>query len=68
MQCVKKELESFGCKIRKIDCKAEEADMSWLDALEDQIFGPRSSVPKQAQKATEKASKSSKKKENRAER
>ena len=44
---VKKELEGFGCKIRKIDCKAGEADMSWLDALEDAIFGPRDSAQKQ---------------------
>ena len=44
---VQKELEGFGCKIRKIDCKAEEADMSWLDALEDAIFGPRDSAQKQ---------------------
>ena len=38
---VQEALEGFGCKIRKIDCKAEEADMSWLDQLEDKIFGPR---------------------------
>lgn len=38
---VQKELEGFGCKIRKIDCKAGEADMSWLDQLEDVVFGPR---------------------------
>ena len=72
VQCVKKELESFGCKIRKIDCKAEEADMSWMDALEDQIFGPRESAPKPEQRPEEKsektASKSSKKKGGRAER
>lgn len=45
---VQKELEGFGCKIRKIDCKAEEADMAWLDQLEDAIFGPRDSTPEQA--------------------
>ncbi len=67
VQCVKEELEFFGCKIRKIDCKAEEADMSWLDALEDQIFGPREAAPKSEQKSTEK-SKSSQKKGGRAER
>lgn len=44
VQCVRKELEAFGCKIRKIDCKAEEADTSWLDQLEDAIFGPRESA------------------------
>ena len=68
VQCVKKELESFGCKIRKIDCKAEEADMSWLDALEDQIFGPRTSAPKLEQAPEKTTSKSSKKKGGRAER
>ena len=41
VQCIQEKLEGFGCKIRKIDCKAEEADMSWLDQLEDKIFGPR---------------------------
>lgn len=45
VQCVRKELEAFGCKIKKIDCKAETADMSWLDRLEDAIFGPREAVP-----------------------
>ena len=30
VQCVQEALEEFGCKIRKIDCKAEEADMTWL--------------------------------------
>ena len=45
---VQKELEGFGCKIRKIDCKAGEADMSWLDELEDAIFGPRDSAQKQS--------------------
>lgn len=38
VQCVRKELEAFGCKIRKVDCKAEESDMSWLDRLEDAAF------------------------------
>ena len=47
VRCVQKELESFGCKVRRIDCKAEEADMSWLDRLEDAIFGPRESAQKQ---------------------
>ena len=41
VRCIQEKLEGFGCKIRKIDCKAEEADMSWLDQLEDKIFGPR---------------------------
>ena len=44
---VQEALEGFGCKIRKIDCKAEEADTSWLDQLEDAIFGPKDSVQKQ---------------------
>ena len=47
VRCVQKELEEFGCKVQKIDCKAEEADMAWLDQLEDAIFGPRDSAPKQ---------------------
>lgn len=41
VQCVRKELEAFGCKIRKVDCKAEESDISWLDRLEDAAFSPR---------------------------
>lgn len=45
VQCVRKELEAFGCKIKKIDCKAEEADLSWFDRLEDAIFGPKESAP-----------------------
>lgn len=45
VQCVQKELEAFGCKIRKVDCKAEESDMSWLDRLEDAAFGPREAAP-----------------------
>ena len=53
---VQKELEGFGCKIRKIDCKAEEADMSWYEAFEDAVFGPRDSAQKQplAEKAASK--------------
>ena len=43
----RKKLEAFGCKVGKIDCKAEEADMTWLDQLEDAIFGPRDSTQKQ---------------------
>lgn len=45
VRCAQKKLEVFGCKIGKIDCKAEEADLSWLDALEDQLFGPRQDPP-----------------------
>ena len=47
VRCVQKKLEAFGCKVGKIDCKAEEADMTWLDQLEDAIFGPRDSAQKQ---------------------
>ncbi len=47
VRCVQKKLEAFGCKVKKIDCKAEEADMAWLDQLEDAIFGPRDSAQKQ---------------------
>lgn len=46
VRCIQEALEGFGCKIRKIDCKAEEADMSWLDQLEDKIFGPRQPTAK----------------------
>lgn len=42
---VRKELEAFGCKVGKIRCKAEEADMTWLDRLEDAVFGPREAAP-----------------------
>lgn len=44
---VQKKLEEFGCKISKIDCKAEEADMSWYEAFEDAVFGPRDSAQEQ---------------------
>lgn len=47
VRCVQKKLEGFGCKVGRIDCKAEEADMTWLDQLEDAIFGPRDSAQKQ---------------------
>ena len=46
VRCIQEKLEGFGCKIRKIDCKAEEADMSWLDQWEDKIFGPRQPTAK----------------------
>ena len=69
VRCVQKELEEFGCKVRKIDCKAEEADMSWYEAFEDAVFGPRDSAPKQPP-AEEKSGKktASKKKSSRQER
>ena len=38
---IQQELEAFGCKIKKINCTAEEMDMGWLDKLEDAIFGPQ---------------------------
>ena len=47
VQCVQEALEEFGCKIRKIECKAEEADMTWLDRLEDAIFGTKDKAQKQ---------------------
>ena len=70
VRCVQEALEGFGCKIRKIDCKAEEADMTWLDRLEDAIFGPRDSAQKQPPVAEDKSGKtvSSKKKNSRQER
>lgn len=69
VRCVQKELEEFSCKVRKIDCKAEEADMSWYEAFEDAVFGPRDSAPKQPP-AEEKSGKktASKKKSSRQER
>lgn len=38
---VQEELEAFGCRLSTINCSAQEADMTWLDELEDAIFGPR---------------------------
>ncbi len=38
---VQKELEKFGCKVTRVKCIASEADMTWLDQLEDAVFGPR---------------------------
>ena len=64
VRCVQKELESFGCKVRRIDCKAEEADMSWLDQLEDAIFGPRESAQKQPPAEDKPGKKTSSKKKN----
>lgn len=66
---VKRELEAFGCKVTGIDCKAGEMDMSWYEAFEDAIFGPRDSAQKQPP-AEEKSGKKtvSKKKSSRQER
>ena len=68
VRCVKKELEEFGCQVKRVTCRAEERDMSWLDALEDKIFGPRTPAPKPEQRPAAKTTKSSKKKGNRQER
>lgn len=38
---VESELKKLNCKVQEISCTVEEMDMSWLDKLEDQIFGPR---------------------------
>ena len=38
---VQKRLEEFGCRLTQTKCTAEEADMTWLDELEDAVFGPR---------------------------
>lgn len=46
---VQKELESFGCKLLDINCTTEEADMTWLDQLEDAIFGLRQDSTKEEQ-------------------
>ncbi len=34
-------LEKFGCKLTRVTCSAEEADMTWYEQLEDAIFGTR---------------------------
>ncbi len=66
---VRQSLESFGCQITGIDCKAEEADMSWYEAFENAVHGPRESAQKQPP-STDKPGKktSSKKKSSRQER
>ena len=40
VKSVRKDLESFGCNLTGIHCTAEEADITWLDRLEDAVFGP----------------------------
>ena len=40
VKSVRKDLESFGCKLLQTRCTAEEADMTWLDQMEDAVFGP----------------------------
>ncbi|MCQ5042492.1 hypothetical protein [Dysosmobacter welbionis] len=45
VRCVKEELEDFGYEVKKIECSAEEADMSWLDWLEDAVFESRDPSP-----------------------
>ena len=62
--CAQKELEEFGCKVQKIDCKAEEADMSWYEAFEDAVFGPRESAQKQLPAEDKSSKKASSKKKN----
>lgn len=59
VDAVKRELEAFGCKVMCVDCKACEMDMSWLDRLEDAIFGPRG-APKGPEGKTGSASSSRK--------
>lgn len=44
---VQKQLEEFGCRLTQTKCTAEEADMTWLDELEDAVFGPRSQPEEQ---------------------
>lgn len=39
VKSVRKDLEALGCRISRVRCTAEEADMTWLDQLEDAIFG-----------------------------
>ena len=38
---VQRDLEEVGCRLTHIACSADEADMAWLEELEDAIFGPR---------------------------
>lgn len=38
---VRDEFEKLGYCIEKISCEVQEADMDWLDKMEDAIFGPR---------------------------
>lgn len=40
VKSVRKDLESFGYNLMGIHCMAEEADMTWLDRLEDAVFSP----------------------------
>ena len=40
VKSVRKDLESFGCKLTGTHCTAEEADMTWQDRMEDAVFGP----------------------------
>lgn len=61
---VRRSLESFGCQITGIDCKAEESDMSWYEAFEDAVFGPRESAQKQPPAEDKPSKKASSKKKN----
>ena len=38
LRTVQSDLEAFGCQLRQIRCTAKEADMTWLDQLEDKVF------------------------------
>lgn len=40
VKSVRKDLESFGCKLLQTRCTAEETDMTWLDRMEGAVFGP----------------------------
>lgn len=35
---IRRELEEKGYRIERINCKAKEMDMKWLDELEDMVF------------------------------
>ena len=41
VKSVREDLEAFGCKLGQIHCAADEKDMTWLDQLEDAVFGPK---------------------------
>lgn len=56
---VQKQLEEFGCKVKQVRCSATEADMTWLDQLEDAVFGPREQPPEEKGKSTAKNKKRS---------
>ena len=45
---VQKELESYGCRMIRVQCGATEADITWWDQFEDAVLGPRDKPLEQA--------------------